>query len=109
MKLMHRPNTTQTFSKRLYTVPYYFRGHKYLALHKLPRGPSYIRKITALQDYETVEVDVTDYLRMFAGPAEDFQGNSDISPDTFGYSELIFYFSDGRIRSFKRFDHFNTK
>lgn len=110
MKRLHRPTSDKQFSKQLYLISYFYRGSEYYAIHKIPRGPTRIRKITAqlIPDidlfFKEKEIDVTEEMRKYAGPNEDFQNNIYLCPDSFGYEELNFYFNDLRVLSYKRFE-----
>lgn len=105
IKACRIPSTTETFTRKLYRVPYYFRGTLYYALHVMPRGPKRIDRITAIRciNDDSTELDVTEYIKAFIGPNEDFQQNM-YTPNVFDYDDMTFHYSDGRVRSFKRND-----
>jgi hypothetical protein len=81
-------------SKNLVMLPYMFRGKHYKILIPIARGPSRVRQV-----FNQIHRDVTDQVKEYMGPNEDFHGFNP-SPSMMGYDELHITFSDAEDKSF---------
>jgi len=83
-------------AKHTYRLTYMFRGEPFHIMIPVKRGP---------RDFIHVHTedgsDVTDEIRMFLGPGEDFHSNTAISPNDLGYSKLHFSTREGEVRSYE--------
>lgn len=83
-------------SKNLKTLQYTFRGQPYKIFVKIRRGPSSIVSVYTDQDS-----DVTDLIRQYIGPNDDFHGSSSvITPELLGFENLRFEMIDGSVKYF---------
>ena len=92
------PSDLKDFNKQFKVLNYKFKGSDYKVLIRIKRGPS---KIDAIYDEEGD--DVTDIIKSFMGPNEDFHGIlSVITSEMLGYNSLMFKLADETVREFDK-------
>ncbi len=95
---MYHTSSLQKISSSLYSLSYEHRGKQYRVLMPVQKGPKRIVRITDDQ-----ERDVTEEVRVFLGPNEDFH-QYPTTPRALGYKELVFQERSGMVYIFTEDD-----
>lgn len=91
------------FNKKLYQLKYKFRDKEYIVLVKICKGP---KKILMIKD--EYDNDVTEVVKQYLGPNEDFHGNP-CTPKKINFQILHFFTIDDKKFSYKGNDIINFK
>lgn len=83
-------NNVVQVSKNKYVLNYYYNGTKYCMPIQVKRGPRDILYVTD-QDGNNV----TDIIKSYAGPNEDFYSKCSLTPNYFGFQSLEFTLRGG--------------
>lgn len=100
----------RSVDSKTYELAYYHGLTPYVVRFPKSRGPSRIQMITskkkgiAIDDAHSQSTNVTDQVRMYMGPANNFHGIP-TTPSSLGYANaLIFTMMDGSERTFELSD-----
>ncbi len=88
-------SSVQLVNSRTARLDYMLNGRRYTAFFAIKRGPSKIRRIR-----NESWGDITEEMKQFLGPNENFHGYEYMTPKLMGYEELHFDFTDGTERFF---------
>jgi len=91
--------TPEKLGDRLLVIPYYLGGNWHKAVVKHTNNNSRIIKIKTIDINK--EIDVTERVKSYMGPSENFYGH-DVTPEMLGYGQLIFYIMTGVVIEVKR-------
>lgn len=81
--------------KKVYELTYFDGPNRYSLVFSNKRGPCPFYKVC-----DATLCDVTETVRMYAGPCHNFHGIP-TTPQMLGFSSLLFYFRDQRIFSYE--------
>lgn len=87
------PTSLQKVSKNVYALSYKHNGSDYKMMIPIKRGPRKVVRVVNENDH-----DITDDVRIYMGPGEDFHNNT-IYPSDLNHQELHFHTRDGQIIS----------
>lgn len=95
IKQMYIPSSLSKLNRYTYQLSYYHQGNQYHILIPIKRGP---RKVIRITNEE--QVDVTDEIRSYLGPNEDFHGFK-ANPTLLKHQKLSFHTTDGEVLHFE--------
>lgn len=92
LKLNSSSNMVHSVSKREIEVEYSYAGQPFRFRTKIKKGPN---KFLVQKIYDKNEVDVTDTVKQYLGPAEDWHGQK-LTTQVLGFDSLTFLLQDDK-------------
>lgn len=96
-------NNVNVVTKTLIDLKYIYKNNTYITRINVKRGPSKIYTVLNQHDHP-----VTELLKMYLGPNEDFHGRI-MRPSDFNCKQLTFYMTDKRQLTFNDYENIIIK